>query len=127
MEIKQILFNTEMVKAILDGRKTQTRRLIKRIPLHAPYFELYDGKPTACDSDGDWHPLEKFSTIQPGDILWVRETWNYGYVDSNYREYGPYDCWFEQEDPYHKQKHYTTSARYYYLANEEDKKDKGDV
>ncbi len=75
MEIKPILFNTEMVKAILQGRKTQTRRIIKGIPLRAPYFEVYDGKPMACDPDGDWFPLEQFSLIQPGEILWVRETW----------------------------------------------------
>lgn len=75
MNYKPILFNTEMVKAILQGRKTQTRRIIKGIPLRAPYFEVYDGKPMACDPDGDWFPLEQFSLIQPGEILWVRETW----------------------------------------------------
>ena len=70
-----MLFNTEMVKAILDDRKTQTRRLVKEIPLHAPYFEVVDGKPMACDENGDWYPATYFSRIQPGDMLWVRETW----------------------------------------------------
>lgn len=72
---RPILFNTEMVQAIQAGRKTQTRRLVKEIPLHAPYFELCDGTPYACDMYGEWHPAERFCRIQPGDILWVRETW----------------------------------------------------
>ena len=33
--MKPIIFNTEMVQAILDGRKTQTRRIIKNIPANA--------------------------------------------------------------------------------------------
>lgn len=78
---KPILFNTEMVQAIKAGRKTQTRRLVKEIPLHAPYFELCDGEPFACDMYGDWHPAERFCRIQPGDILWVRETWCKGRIE----------------------------------------------
>lgn len=79
MSYKPILFNTEMVQAIQAGRKTQTRRLVKEIPLHAPYFELCDGKPYACDMYGEWHPAERFCRIQPGDILWVREKWQHVY------------------------------------------------
>ena len=75
MAEKPILFNTEMVRAILDGRKTQTRRLVKNIPLQEPYFEDVDGTPYACDGAGEWHPAVDFSPIQKGDVLWVRETW----------------------------------------------------
>lgn len=75
MAEKPILFNTEMVKAILSGSKTQTRRLVKEIPLHEPYFEVFDGKPMACDENGDWFGAERFCRIQPNDVLWVRETW----------------------------------------------------
>lgn len=73
--MKPILFNIEMVRAILDGRKTQTRRLVKNIPLQEPYFEVVDGTPYACDGDGEWHPAVEFSPIQEDDVLYVRETW----------------------------------------------------
>ena len=74
--MKPILFNTEMVKAILNGTKTQTRRLVKGLPLYSPYFEVVDGAPMVCDDNGDWYPATAFSRIQPGDVLWVRETWH---------------------------------------------------
>lgn len=78
MAEKPILFNSEMVKAILGGRKTQTRRLVKGLPLAEPWFTVEDGKPMMCDENGEWYPAERFSAVQPGDILWVRETWNGG-------------------------------------------------
>lgn len=72
-----MLFNTKMVAAILDGIKTQTRRLIKGLPLTEPYATVEDGKLLISDENGEWYPAEQFSRIQPGDILWVRETWCY--------------------------------------------------
>lgn len=58
MKERPILFSGEMVRAILDGRKTQTRRIVK------PQFEE---KPS---DNLMWHcPYGK-----PGDRLWVRET-----------------------------------------------------
>ena len=87
--MKPILFYTEMVRAILDGSKTQTRRLVKNIPLHEPYFEVVDGTPYACDGDGEWHQAVEFSPIQEGDVLYVRETWqrlsDFGQVRYEYR------------------------------------------
>ena len=74
MAIKTILFNTEMVRAILDGRKTCTRRVIE-LP------ENMDGVPVGKSGDSS-NPLGfmypggiKRPPYQPGDILYVRETW----------------------------------------------------
>lgn len=75
MAERPILFNTEMVKAILDGRKTQTRRVVNGLPLTEPHATIEDGKLLISDENGDWFPAEKFSKIQNGDMLWVRETW----------------------------------------------------
>lgn len=60
-----------MVKAILDGRKTVTRRLIKPQPLG--YFEVSES-PTYLY---DFEPSSKriYPRYQAGDILYVRETW----------------------------------------------------
>jgi hypothetical protein len=87
-----ILFSASMVRAILAGRKTQTRRLYKpRYP--EPYEVLEDGVPMQCDEAGDYHRrLEPFGV--PGDRLWVRETWQYadwtedGYPFIRYRADG---------------------------------------
>lgn len=76
MAEKPILFNTKMVRAILDGRKRQTRRIIKGLPLYEPYFEEDEGRGFLMDSEaGQFYALETFSKIQPGDVLWIRETW----------------------------------------------------
>lgn len=75
-----ILFNTEMVRAILDGRKDATRRIVKGfIPDDAVWgYTVFTPKGyiscrgTFADGYG-----EKFFKLpcEPGDILYVRETW----------------------------------------------------
>lgn len=85
MAIKPILFNTEMVQAILDGRKTCTRRVAKNVPDHThriePVYEngrfqfdcFYSSYVAALDADADFC-MPCFPPYQQGDILYVRET-----------------------------------------------------
>lgn len=76
---KPILFNTEMIKAILDGRKTQTRRIIKDLqPLDGDGLPDKDGEFFYCEAGYFSIKNDLFNPhIQVGDILWVRETWYY--------------------------------------------------
>lgn len=86
MVIKPILFNTEMIRAILDGRKTCTRRLVKPQPDEKHTFPLgfvtdsTEKKEVGCfgfgiDEYGGSIQYAK-PPYQPGDILYVRETWH---------------------------------------------------
>lgn len=88
-----ILFSTKMIRAILDGRKTQTRRVLKIQPfeeisrLHGP--EMYE--PAVEDKDGELQPGPAIFGVydewgefglkcpygKPGDHLWVRESFAY--------------------------------------------------
>lgn len=75
MKEKPILFSGPMVRAILEGRKTQTRRLFKGRDYRwwqACGGEIGDeGLPVAENSLGD--PVTIYGPYQIGDILWVRE------------------------------------------------------
>lgn len=105
MNEKPIIFSGSMVQAILDGRKTQTRRVIRGLG-NRPHYDRLLGEWTlseppcrytgtelwqmrgASPSVGDWiwilqTAADDFATYplkcpygKPGDRLWVRETWN---------------------------------------------------
>ena len=71
--MKPILFNTEMVRAILDDRKSVTRRVVKPGHLRVLDSQYHKEHPEVPDKT----LLEKLCLppYQPGDTLWVRETW----------------------------------------------------
>lgn len=96
MKAIPILFSTPMVQAILDGRKSQTRRIIDPQPmLHNEIIKLpmeidqygkemeqwmkkgYKSIVTSGPASG--YVIPKCRYGQPGDVLWVRETWAKNY------------------------------------------------
>lgn len=78
-----ILFNTEMVRAILDGRKSCTRRVVKfpvnRYTNNVPLADKMMLQELRCDKaiflEEPFFSFGMNLLYQPGDILYVRETW----------------------------------------------------
>ncbi|HIX89960.1 MAG TPA: hypothetical protein H9845_03575 [Candidatus Agathobaculum pullicola] len=74
MSLKPILFNTEMVRTLIEGRKTVTRRVVKPQP---------EGRPVPMPADSCWpgyFAIQGTERVvrppyQHGDVLYVRETW----------------------------------------------------
>ncbi len=117
MADKPIIFSAPMVRALIDGRKTQTRRIIENVPdappsrcaprntpRHpAPYLDAYcEERPTPTNPRGmgrNWHwwqiddrpgPVVFRLPYAPGDRLWVREAFIGPYA-YEVNEYPPRD------------------------------------
>lgn len=94
---KPILFSGPMIRALLDGRKTQTRRVLKPQPPKDEYGDDYITRlngpewyePVVVDKYGDEVPGKPIWGVHdelgewgapvpymPGDLLWVREAWS---------------------------------------------------
>lgn len=88
MKERGIIFNSEMVRAILDGRKTQTRRIMKPQPKTNENGDIWwpsnicqsmiNIKEMMQDNEGVWAGIAGISCPHGGvgDRLWVRETWS---------------------------------------------------
>jgi hypothetical protein len=85
MKERPILFNGDMVQAILSGQKVQTRRPIK--PQPSEMLLTYDGEIDSL--------LQKCPFGQPGDRLWVRETWGINYNPVEHIVYKERDAWMD--------------------------------
>lgn len=103
---KPILFNTDMVRAVLDGRESATRRVVKPQPDSDMKYKL------GYCVDGDKRDIGKFGfgsheygghvkyakpPYQIGDYLYVRETWSVGQVYGDNGTYG-FDCFYAADD-----------------------------
>jgi hypothetical protein len=95
-----ILFSGPMVRAILEGRKTQTRRVV-RFNLNGNIVER-GGK--RCWHRDDPDALQACPYGAPGDTLWVRETFFEEYDPNTCRPYDPpryvYRATYDGEEPY---------------------------
>ena len=114
MAIKPILFNTEMVRAILNGRKTCTRRILKHDVesiLNSPYHKKHP-------EVEDRQIISKLCqpSYQPGDILYVRETFAWGPCWDCGLDTEPGGC-SNETDKIYKEKEY---GCYMYRASCED-------
>jgi len=79
-----IIFNTEMIRAILDGRKTQTRQVLQPQPELEEYVYYWKGM--------FFNPLSAKDLVRKecpygniGNRLWVKKTWGYKRVSSLFR------------------------------------------
>lgn len=86
MKERPILFSGPMVRAILEGRKTQTRRVVKH---KQPLFEAPHSFKAYQTTEGVFGFESYDETVrcpygQPGDRLWVRETWAYSHQCEHY-------------------------------------------
>ena len=86
MKERPILFSGPMVRAVLDGRKSQTRRVVTDRHLTRLGLEIHDGIAFTLEG-GQWNGMFESGSPPwcpygiPGDRLWVRETWRFADED----------------------------------------------
>ncbi|OQS40588.1 hypothetical protein [Chromobacterium haemolyticum] len=84
MKERPILFSGEMIRALLAGTKTQTRRIVEGAPA------LVRWNPIVVDGRAGWEDEHGRPIIcpygQPGDRIWVRETW--GVISHSWDRHG---------------------------------------
>lgn len=101
MSERPILFSAPMVRAILNGTKIQTRRIVKHEPINIVPFIGVDNRPTGefglcLTHHGVISEHVRCPYGMPGDRLWVREAWSADYPEVGYqadlgRTYFPQD------------------------------------
>jgi hypothetical protein len=106
-QFKPILFSTPMVQAILDGRKTQTRRIINNIHPNSKFHpDLNLLGYTFVEPDGKIKVPEMASVIQGkykvGDVLWVREKFR-RLVDCESGKFHSFSYYADMPEEFHKQ------------------------
>jgi hypothetical protein len=92
---RPILFSTPMVQAILEGRKTMTRRVMKLQPGDGEHYECLGGNEWAYMSVGGMSGPYTCPYGNVGDILWVRETF---FNDADFGEPPAYVYKADNED-----------------------------
>lgn len=107
MREKPILFNADMVRAILSGRKTQTRRVVKPVGRQTRFWEPRHDRFIIEKVNCGWQiwldrPGNPYTAAIPpyetGDVLWVRETWKSATGDPAGGGYALFDTYVYKAD-----------------------------
>lgn len=120
MKWHPILFQADMVRAVLDGRKTQTRRVIKPPPGPNDIFTGWLANTAVWRELGQLYGVTRKDMQRkcpygvPGDRLWVREKWQkihseadiFYYADESFTRHIDQEPWFESDWAKPKPRHY---------------------